>query len=613
MLYLITQLLLLLAIASLLSGAIGWLCRRYFTEQQHQDQIRDHKRARGQQYSEIEDLRRELTDRNTQIAGLNSKLQFNQDSMQQAESQKASLLHDLDDLHRLENQLRAVEDDRDRIDHQLATAENDLSQAKRAQIENDKALQNALAEKEQRLLTAAATVADKEQQLKAALSTSAEKDNRLNNALEEKAQQDVALRDAAIAAAETEQKLKSAASTNANLEDIIASLKDDVKTKTEEREKANQQHALLIADLGRLESKLAQVEQKSENKINDLEKAFRAESDSHAAAKQAIAAGEQKLHSLNDLLAERTQERDKLEKLSEAQQREIAALNREIANAQKTLADTQIANQKQVADLEHELDKHKSAATQADRELDSAKQTKGQIQKELDSSQAQLNESKAQSAAQNIAANENLERQKLALADANSTIAALEQQIAALKQERNNLKAAADNNLGDLHRSEKEGATLAEKIAAADAKIADLQKQMSSKANDKSAAEQQLQRELDAQAATLSSRDSDLRDAVNKSLDLQNSLAEQQSKNAAQNALIEKLQNMLRDERRLAGQSLLSRIAELEAMLDAERRKADELPVVTEVGSVNFQSRSTVRTTAANSSTVSNTKTGTSR
>ena len=79
MLYLITQLLLLLAIASLLSAAIGWLCRRFFTEQVHQDVINDYKRAGRRHSAEIDDLRRELTDRNTQVAGLNSKLHYNQE------------------------------------------------------------------------------------------------------------------------------------------------------------------------------------------------------------------------------------------------------------------------------------------------------------------------------------------------------------------------------------------------------------------------------------------------------------------------------------------------------------------------------------------------------
>ena len=81
MVYLITQLLLLLAIASLLSAAIGWLCRRFFTEQAHQNELDDHKRANRQYLNELDDLRRELTDRNTQVAGLNSKLHYNNDCL----------------------------------------------------------------------------------------------------------------------------------------------------------------------------------------------------------------------------------------------------------------------------------------------------------------------------------------------------------------------------------------------------------------------------------------------------------------------------------------------------------------------------------------------------
>lgn len=609
MLYLITQLLLLLAIASLLSAAIGWLCRRFFTEQAHQDAINDYKRAGRRHIAEIDDLRRELTDRNTQVAGLNSKLHYNKEAMDAAEAERSALLRDIDELHGIEQQLQAIADDRARLDQQLSDTQNELEHTRRAQSDNDAALQQALAEREQQLLAASAAAADKQEQLAASLNAKANTEQQLNEAAKERANKEDELRATAVAFAENEEKLRAAANVNKNLEDIIASLNDDINAKTAEREKAAQQHAVLTADLGRLEQKFAQAEQAHASKTNDLEKSLQAEKDALAAARLTIAAGEEKLNSVNALLAERNQERDKLEQQSSAQKQEIAALQRELAKAQKSAADAQIADQKAIADLERQLDTQKNVAAQADKQVASEVQAKGQLQKELDQLYADLQSAKADSKSQETAAASLLEQQKMAAADSLSATAAAEQQLAQLKREHADLKKAADSRLNDLHNSKTEAAKFAEKIAAAEAKVSDLQTRMSQQAKSAEATEQQLRADLNKQADAYSVQQAELRDAVNQSLELQNTVADYQSNEAELRAMIEKLQGLLRDERKLAGKSLLTRIRELEAMLEAERRKADELKVTGDVGQVTL-SKSSVRTHAANASTVKRTGTG---
>lgn len=613
MFYLVTQLLLLLAIASLLSGAIGWLCRRYFTEQAHQDEILDHQRAGRHQVAQIDDLRRELTDRNTQVASLNSKLHYNKEAMDQASAERDNLLQDIEELQGLEDQLNAVEHDRALLDQQLADAEAELDQARRAQIENENALQHALAEKEHKLSATAANAKDAEQKLSAALATGADKEKQLKQLAADKAATEQQLRDAAVAAAENEEKLRSAASVNANLEDIITSLNEDIKAKTAEREDATKKYAQLSARLDQLEQKLAQTEQAGDAKISELEKSLRAEQGVAATAKQAVAAGEEKLKSLNITLADRTRERDNLEKRSNQQQQEIAALSRDIANAQKAAADAQLTGQKQVADLEHELDKQKTAAMLAGRQSANESQAKGQIEKALEKLQDELKASQNQFTDGINAAAERLEQQKQSTADSNLAAAAAEKQLAELKEEHRELKRAADARLQDLHNSKTESAKLAEKIASAEARIADLENRLAKQAKDADATEQQLRRDLDTQAGKLGVKESELRDAVSQSQELQGSLADYQSNDAALRATIEKLQAMLSEERRSAGQTLLSRIRELETMLEAERRKADEMRTAgPELGEVSWRSKSSVRTTAANSSTVSSKKSGTS-
>ena len=66
---------------------------------------------------------------------------------------------------------------------------------------------------------------------------------------------------------------------------------------------------------------------------------------------------------------------------------------------------------------------------------------------------------------------------------------------------------------------------------------------------------------------------------------------------------IERLEKQLEDQRKTAGRSLQSRILELEAMLDAEQRRADELP---EIPTVAMMKRK-LTSKAANAATVAST------
>lgn len=609
MFYLITQLLLLLAIASLLSGAIGWLCRRYFTEQAHQDEINDHKRAGRAQMAEIDDLRHEITDRNTQVASLNSKLHYNAEAMQRAESEREALLRDIEELQGLEGVLSEVEQDRALLDQHLAEAEAELEEARKARLENEEALKNAIALKEQTVAALTANAADKEKQLKAALALNTDKDKQLKDAAAAQARSDKQLREIAVTAAENDEKLRSGAAIKANLEDIIASLNEDIINKTAERDEVNQKHALLSAEFGRLEQKLTQTEQDRDAQVNDLEKSLRQHKDSVAVANQAIAAGEEKLKAVNATLAERTQERHKLEKLCEEQQQQIAALNREIAKSQKAAADAQMASQKQLAKLEQDLDKQKTVAELADRQITREVESKTQLQNDMQHLRGEIEEIQARRDAEDLAAAQRLEQQKLAT---NQAAVAAEKQLAELKRENSELKKSADARLNDLHQSETTAAKLAEKAASAEARANDLQNRLADQGKSTDRSLQELRNELKEQAGKLASQESELRDAVNQALDLQNSLADYQSSDAELRAMIEKLQRLLSEERRSAGQTLLARIRELETMLDAERRKADELKSAgPEIGQVKWQSKSTVHSSAANASTVHTKKTGT--
>jgi len=66
--------------------------------------------------------------------------------------------------------------------------------------------------------------------------------------------------------------LRAAASTNANLEDIISSLKDDIAQKTAALERANEKEASLAREIARLEKQLADKDQAHTMRAGDLEK-----------------------------------------------------------------------------------------------------------------------------------------------------------------------------------------------------------------------------------------------------------------------------------------------------------------------------------------------------
>jgi len=617
MVYLITQLLLLLAIASLLSAAIGWLCRRFFKEQAHQREIDGHKRAGRQYLREIDDLRRELTDRNTQVAGLNSKLHYNDEAMYQAEQDRDHLLNDIDALRGVEGQLRAIADERDALDQALANANAELLAARQAQQQADNTgrdldrqlgiAASSAEQKGQQLSAALGNAADKERQLQQAQSSIKDKDQQLQNAAAAHAQSEKELRDAVVKAAESDEKLRAADSVNANLEDIIASLNDDIRNKTAERDRASQQHADLAAELAALQQKLAQTLESDNDRINDLEQSLRKESDALGRAGQTIAAGEEKLKALEKQLQEAARERDRLEHQAGDQQRKADELHREINAAQKEASKDKAASQETIAGLERELGKRNAELKGTSQDLANRDNANKDLKSEVAGLRSALQGAEDKGEAKLASIADQLKQQQRAAAESQSNAASLDKQLAELKNERAREKDAAARQADDLLKSEKHATRLAADIARANDAIANLEAQLASGKSGAGERERDLQESLRQQKDALAAKDKELRDAISRVMELEDVSADQRSREAELLATIEKLKMQLSEERRLSGLSLLSRIKELEAMLDAERRKADELATV-DIGLVN-SSRSVVRT-AANASTVTTKKTG---
>ncbi|OED39267.1 hypothetical protein AB833_17255 [Chromatiales bacterium (ex Bugula neritina AB1)] len=562
MFYLISQLLLLLAIASLLSGAIGWLCRRFISDNAHSEEIRKHQRAGRRQVAEIDDLRRELTDRNSQVDGLRAHLEENQQHLDLAEDEREQLLDDLHHLRGLENDYRAIVEDLARIDKERADAEEALEKARKEATE-----------KEQLLLQSG-------QEARQAEEISA-------------------------------QQLMAAESATANLEGIIASLNNDLDNKTAAAEAANRKQAELADEISKLQSKLSDAEKSSAQTIGGLNKSLRDEKDKLSAAKELIASGEQKLKGIDALLTERTKERDKLENLAESKQKEIAALQKEINRLQNEAAEARTNNHKVVADLEHALDKQATLAADANKQIVNETKVQDQLKNEIGSLQRELKDAAAAADQRSAKAAEVLEQQKLATVAADSAKVGLDNELQELRRQYGDLKNSAGKTSDRLHASDKEAAKLAEKNANAELKITDLEAQLRKSEAQADVNNKRFQREMNSKDQLLQGKSDELADALAQIQGLQERVGEFESSDAELRSMIENLQALLSEERRLAGQSLLARIKELEAMLEAERRKADDLREIPAVSNISWRSDSVTHASAANTANVNDKKTGT--
>ena len=553
MLYLILQMALLLAIASLLSAAIGWLARRFFHEKHLLERRNDEKQraripaqlrdslARANQdldhaEAEVNSLRSALGDRKNRLEELEQALHGKSQDADQAEQDRIRLLAEL-------NQLRGKD------------AELQQVAANRAKLESDLVAANAA--------------------LKYAIHAGSNKDG----------------------------ELRAAASTNANLEDIIASLKDDIAQKTAALDRANEKEASLSREVARLEKQLEDKKQAHALRTGDLEKQIRDEQAQVNHARQTIAAGEEKLKSLDTLAQDRAAERDKLEQQCAAQQSEIARLQRELDRQQQQASEARLQQEKKLADLEHALDKQKTLAAQTEQQRRKDADMSGKLQADLDKLQRQLTANNSAEAARSTQLDNLLQEQHRMAEAANLAQVGLNDKYKDLKQEHEALKSDAAQTRKALHQRDTDAARLAEKNAAAEQKIAELEAGMGKLEQDGAAQLKELQNHLAASQDAAQGKDSELRDALSKLGDLREKLAQMTASDADLRSKIERLELLLADQRKTAGRSLQSRILELEAMLDAEQRRADELPEIPTVAMVKRQ----LATKAANSATVSTT------
>ncbi len=265
-----------------------------------------------------------------------------------------------------------------------------------------------------------------------------------------------------------------------------------------------------------------------------------------------IADANDRIDALNRELAAQQAERARLEadkarleQQSAAAEADIAALRREIADLQKALANAQADAQQKIQALE----------------------TKA----------AELNDAR--------------EKQKFAAMEANTARADNERLYGDLKRDFDALRKTDADTRQKLADSERATTAAADRATDVQRQLADLEKAMARDSEAQDEARAELEKEIAGLQAELNLKTEQLADATSKGAGLGEQLADYQSLEAELRARISKLETLLSEERRMAGQSLLARIVELESMLEAERQKAEELPEIPEVTDVKVRAQ----------------------
>jgi chromosome segregation ATPase len=279
--------------------------------------------------------------------------------------------------------------------------------------------------------------------------------------------------------------------------------------------------------------------------INALRLADNSAQGSMAEKDAQIADASQRLDGLNRELAAQQAERARLEQQGANAEADIAALRREIADLQKALADAQ-------ADAAQKINS-------------------------LETKAAELNDAR--------------EKQKFAAMEANTARADNERKYGDLKRDFDALRKTDSDTRQKLADAERANAAATDRANDVQRQLADLEKAMAREGEAQDEARAQLEKEIAGLQAELNQKSEQLADATSKGADLGEQLADYQSLEAELRARISKLEMLLSEERRMAGQSLLARIVELESMLEAERQKAEELPEIPEVSDVKVRAQ----------------------
>lgn len=324
---------------------------------------------------------------------------------------------------------------------------------------------------------------------------------------------------AKIAVVELESRMQGIANTNQSLEDIIATLREDVGNKTALQDQAGKKASELVLTVDKLERDLARATHDGHKKAGDLERELRAAKEALAAAQLQAQSAEHSLQAAKTTLAERTADKDRLQEQYAHQKTELALANNQLSERKQEIVKLNAEKNRQIQDLQHELK------------------------------------------------------------DQQATTNRLEIELESLRREVANATSGNDSEI-ELR------VAFEAQQAAANARVKELEAALQAQASEKTQTWEELKGQLESATQSLHSKDKDLNDANNQLNNLQSNLAEYEEIDDALRNRIEVLEELLSQQRMLAGKSMNSRIREIEAMLSAERRKVESLTIESNISDV---------------------------
>lgn len=180
-------------------------------------------------------------------------------------------------------------------------------------------------------------------------------------------------RTAKAAAAELESRLQGVANTNDKLEDIIASLKQDLNNQTALQNQAGKKAEDLALEVDKLERELTSTAHAGHRKAGDLESELRRVKDQLNAATQDAELAKQAVSSTEATLADRTSEKEKLEAQIGQYKTDLALANSNLAERKQEVVRLTADKDREIQELQFSLKSQKEHNTRLQQDLDNLK------------------------------------------------------------------------------------------------------------------------------------------------------------------------------------------------------------------------------------------------
>ena len=175
------------------------------------------------------------------------------------------------------------------------------------------------------------------------------------------------------AAAELENRLNGVTSSNARLEDIIATLKEDVGTRSALEKQAGKKAEELAIDVDKLERELTRVTHDGHKKAGDLESELRHAKEDLNKAEQDAKLTKQALQSAQTTLAERITEREKLQDTLAQFKTDLALANSELSQSKQEVIRLSAEKDREIHELKMSLNAERDSKLRLEEDLDKIK------------------------------------------------------------------------------------------------------------------------------------------------------------------------------------------------------------------------------------------------